>query len=133
SIKTMQTFEIILFLLALPLFIYRIANRYWRHSLMTWLKTISLQYGIRARELDFFHRKIIACDKERHVILFLDEENNKQEGHIIGFHEIIGCELVIHETGNETGSCNIDRIDLELQLKTGGKQVIFCLYEKNFF
>jgi hypothetical protein len=129
----MLVLEILLTALVLPVIIYQILNVYYRRSLADWLDKISLKYGIHSKEVIFFHRKLIAIDQQRDVVVFLDEEGDKEEGTMIGLAEIENCELVVHEVNNEGRKKDIDRIELELQLKTTGKITRILLYEKSFF
>lgn len=125
--------QILLTLLVLPFIIYRGLNVYWRRSLIAWMAGISSKYGINATEIYFFHKKLLAIDRIRGVVLFMDEDGDKEEGTIIGLAEIENCELIVHELNDEGKKKDIDRIELELLLKTGSKITRILLYEKSFF
>lgn len=128
----MLVLNIVLLITAAIFTVYHFTAIAPKKALSAWLQNISAKYGIHAHDVDFFHRKLVAYDSKRAVIVLLDKEDGEETGHIIGIDEITNCELVVHETNKEARSHNIDRIDLELTLKTGNKQVNFPLYRKNF-
>lgn len=125
--------EILFTALLLPFIAYRFLNLYWRRSLTDWLSNISDKYGINSKEINFFHKKLLAIDPKRSVLVFLDEAEGKQEGKLIGLDEIENCELLVHEINDNSRKKDIDRIELQMKLKTNNNTVIFSLYEKSFF
>lgn len=124
--------QIPLAIIALFIVSYQITTLYWKRSISGWLLQLSVKYGLRISHKDLFYRKLMAYDKKKGVLVYLDMDR-KEKGHVFGIGEIAECELMVHENNDSSKRRqNIDSIVLNLTLNAGNKIVSLPLYEDSF-
>jgi hypothetical protein len=125
----MLYFELPLTVLILLIVAYQVYTIYWKRSLTEWIVQLSIKYGFDITRRNFFYKRLLAWDKKRGVLVYLDISNGQEIGHVIGIHEILSCELLVHENNDSNRhTTNIDNIVLELTLRTNDKIVSLPLY-----